>query len=96
MTSYETADAETFPSVFLRATVKVSTAAELVGQTVACQAFVQPTRDGPVWHTRPDSPLQLEVDELTDGKLIGRIVGGKLVLQGGEQPVTGAFAVKVR
>jgi hypothetical protein len=74
--------------------VDAKSMSELVGKTVPAQAFVQTTRNGPVWHTRADAFLQLQIDEATENTISGRITGGQMVSQNARQPVevTGTFA----
>ena len=94
LTSYESPEAETFPATFFRATLPVNSPAELAGQTVPVQAFVQAEANGPVWHTRQDELLQLQVVEVDEQRIVGRIVGGKLVDSASGKPtdVTGKFS----
>ncbi len=92
--SYPDPQAELFPSVLIRAPVQVASAAELVGTTISAQVFVQPSEDGPVWHSRGPDFVQVRIDEAADGAFKGTFVGGQLVSTetGEAMDVTGSFS----
>jgi len=90
--SYRDARQESFPSVFIRVQHSVATLAELAGQTLDAQMFVQPQENGPLW-TATAEPVQLKITSVEDKTLRAEIVGGILVHSdtGATQAVTGAF-----
>lgn len=90
--SYREAGQEGFPSAFVRAEVSAGTLAELVGQTVGAQAFVQPQADGPTWAPQP-ALVQLKILAVDAKTLTAEIVGGALVHSGtaAAQPVKGVL-----
>ena len=90
--SYRDAQQESFPSVFVRAQCSAGTLAELAGQTIGAQMFVQPQQNGPLWIATAQ-PVQLKITAV-DGKLLkAELAGGSLThsVTGASQPVTGAF-----
>lgn len=90
--SYRDAEQESFPSIFVRAQTSTTTLAELAGQTIAAQVFVQPQENGPLW-TATDQPVQLKVASIDQGKLTAEIAGGNLVNSqtGASQAMAGTF-----
>lgn len=90
--SYRAAGQESFPSVFVRASCSSATLAELAGQTLAAQMFVQPQQNGPLWSATAQ-PIQLKVTSVAEKQLKAEIVGGSLVHSdtGAGQAVTGTF-----
>jgi hypothetical protein len=96
--SYPSAEAEKFPSVCMRALVQASSAAELAGKTVSAEVFVQPSSQGPVWHSRGPGHVQLQIEEVSDDSIAGKILGGQLVSTESGQPidVTGTFSGSLR
>jgi len=94
MTSYQNAGDESFPSVFFRAEVSAAELAELVGQEVAGQLYVQAVKDGPVWHSADDRPVRVAITSAADGSIEGEVRGGDLVNTdtGQSNSVTGKFA----
>lgn len=91
--SYRDAADESFPSVFVQAQVSAATVAELTGQTLPAQMFVQSTQDGPTWHTETD-PVQIRIGAVEDELVSAEIVGGALVnaATGASQPIQGTFS----
>jgi len=90
--SYRDAQHESFPSVLVRAQCSAGTLAELTGQTLGAQMFVQSQQNGPLW-TATAQPVQLKITAI-EGKLLkAEIAGGSLTQSatGASQPVTGAF-----
>ena len=79
VTSCQDPTQEHFPSVFLRAEVSADTPAALVGQKLAARAYVQVRRDGPVWHSLPDRPVELTVTFANGTGVEGELLGGRLV-----------------
>jgi hypothetical protein len=67
--SYAPNQAETFPSVFIRALVTARKLNEVVGQATPCEIFVQSQADGPVWRLTAGDSAQLKVLSV-DGKLV--------------------------
>jgi hypothetical protein len=96
--SYQDAETESFPSVFIRALVETTSVTELAGKTLPAQGFVQPTPEGAIWHSRAPEHLQLQIDEVTDRSIAGKVVGGQLVSTETGQPidVTGTFSGSLR
>jgi predicted small secreted protein len=90
--SYRDAGQETFPSVFVRAPCSSATLAELTGQTLAAQMFVQPQQNGPVWSATAQ-PVQLKITAVQEKEVKAEIVGGSLAHSGtgATQAVTGTF-----
>ncbi len=90
--SYRDAQQESFPSVFVRAPCSAGTLAELTGQTIGAQMFVQPQQNGPLW-TATAQPVQLKITSI-EGKLLkAELAGGSLThsVTGASQAVTGTF-----
>jgi hypothetical protein len=96
--SYPKAETETFPSVFMRALVQAPSAADLTGKTVSAEVFVQQNSEGPVWHSRGPGHVQLQIEEVSDDSIAGKILGGQLVSTDTGQPidVTGTFSGSLR
>jgi hypothetical protein len=92
--SYPDQATELFPSVLVRAPVKATSTAELVGSTVAAQVFVQAVEGGPIWHSREPDYVQLRIDSVEDGAITGTFVGGQLVstASGEAMDITGTFS----
>jgi hypothetical protein len=67
--SYAPAQAETFPSVFVRALVTAKSLNELVGQSTGCEVFVQTQAEGPVWRIAAGDSAQLKIIGV-EGKLL--------------------------
>ena len=63
--SYRDAQQESFPSVFVRAQCSAGTLAELAGQTIGAQMFVQPQQNGPLW-TATAQPVQLKITAIEE------------------------------
>lgn len=91
--SYRSAEAETFPSVLLQATVEASDPSALQGQTVSAQMFVQVAADGPVWFADRTHPVQLKIVTVADRKFTAELVGGALASthSGNSIPASGKF-----
>jgi len=98
ISTYPKADTETFPSVFMRALVQTNSAAELAGKTVSAEVFVQPNSEGPVWHSRGPGHVQLQIEEVSEDSIAGKILGGQLISTETGQPidVTGTFSGSLR
>lgn len=79
MSSSKAEEDETFPSVLLRAEVSAGTLAELSGQKVAAQLYVQTEADGPVWHSPEGQPVEVSITAAADGSVEGEVLGGTLV-----------------
>ena len=90
--SYREAEQESFPSVFVRATCSAATLAELAGQTLAAQMFVQPQQNGPIW-AATTQPIQLKIASVDEKQLKAEIVSGNLANSGtgATLAVTGSF-----
>ena len=90
--SYRDAQQEAFPSVFVRASCSSATLAELAGQTLAAQMFVQAQENGPVW-SATDQTVQLKITAVEKQQLKAEIVSGSLANSGtgATQAVTGTF-----
>jgi len=90
--SYREAASESFPSIFVQAQVSAATVAELVGQTLPAQVFVQTTEDGSPWHTETDL-VQITIVSV-DGRMVSaEVVDGTLLNAntGDKQPIQGSF-----
>ncbi len=94
VTSYSDSGNEKFPSVFMRAMVPSTSAAELAGKTVAAQMYVQHKKDGPIWHSLAPEHAQLRIDEAAGGSIKATVVGGQLVSTetGEAMDVAGSFS----
>lgn len=94
ITSYKDAENEKFPSVFLRALVEPTSAADLAGQTVPAQMFVQHQRNGPVWHSLAPEHVPLRIDKTADYSITATILDGQLVSTetGETMDVSGTFS----
>ena len=79
--SYREAAQESFPSAFVRAQVTVGTVAELKGQTVPAELFVQSQKDGPTWSTRGEL-VQLKIVSVEAKTLTAEIAEGTLINDG--------------
>ncbi len=90
--SYRDAPQEAFPSVFVRASCSSATLADLAGQTLAAQMFVQAQENGPVW-SATDQPVQLKITAVEEKQLKAEIVSGSLAHSGtgATQAVSGTF-----
>jgi hypothetical protein len=90
--SYRDAQQESFPSVFVRAQCSAATLAELAGQTIGAQMFVQPQQNGPLWIATAQ-PVQLKITAVDGKSLKAELAGGSLThsVTGASQAVTGAF-----
>jgi hypothetical protein len=92
ITSYNDAANEAFPSVLITANLPAGNGA-LTGQPLQAQAYVQAVKDGPVWHSADDAPVEVRIDQAAEGKIAGTITAGSLVSSddGKSIPVTGSF-----
>ncbi|MCL4201557.1 MAG: hypothetical protein KJ000_03630 [Pirellulaceae bacterium] len=90
--SYRDVESESYPSVFLRASVAAPDLNSLVGQTVDAQLFVKRSLNEPTLYTR-DAPVQLTIRAIEEGLLVGEIAGGSLSNHGSAAPtaVSGNF-----
>lgn len=90
--SYRDAQGEACPSVLVHASCSASTLAEMKGQTLAAQMFVQLEPNGPLW-TATTQPVSLRITAV-DGNLIrAELAGGSLThsATGATQTVAGTF-----
>lgn len=90
--SYRDAKQESFPAALLRAQVSAADLAQLNGQTVPAELFVQGQEDGPTWSTTTDL-VQLKITALDDKNLSAELVAGSLLNAntGASQAVKGVF-----
>ena len=98
LTSYPTAEAEDFPSVYVRADVSASEPSGLSERSAPAQMFVQPEEDGPVWYSAPGDSVRISVQASGDGSISVSLVGGTLTNSdtGDSIEVSGEFAVPPR
>ncbi len=76
LTTYEQAEAETFPSLFLRARVSAASWADLAGQQLEAELFAQLRPDDSVWHSDPQHPVILHIAAVDDQRIEGTFQGG--------------------
>lgn len=90
--SYRDSQRESFPSVFARAQIPTGGLAELKGQTVAAQLFLQSESNGPTWYSK-SAPVQLKITAIDSKLLTAEIAGGALynTASGATQAVKGTF-----
>jgi len=95
--SYQDAEKESFPAVFRRAQVTATDAAALAGQTVEAQLFVKRQANEDTLYTR-DAPVQLKVNAIEEGLLVGEIVSGSLATAGSSETmaVSGSFRAVIQ
>jgi hypothetical protein len=98
MSSCKEAGDESFPSVLLRAEVTAGTLAELSGQKVAAQLYVQTEAEGPVWHSPEGQSVEVSITTAGDGSVEGELLGGTVVRTdtGQSTAVTGKFTGSLR
>lgn len=73
--SYNSPSNEAFPSFFVQAQTKATSAAQLVGEPIDAVAFVQEAKDGPVWHSPDGKNVKLAIAAAADGMLSGQVTG---------------------
>lgn len=90
--SYRDASQESFPSAMIRAPVSAAKLAELQGQTVAAQLYVQAKEEGPAWSTQQEL-VQLKITAVDEKTVSAELVSGTLqnAASGASQPVKGVF-----
>lgn len=67
--SYAVGQAETFPSVYIRALTTAKTLNELVGTSTPCELFIQEKADGPIWRLTEGDAAQVKILSV-EGKLV--------------------------
>ena len=85
--SYRDAASESFPSVFLRASINAESAAALVGQTVDMQMYAQAVPSGPIWFSRREMPVRVQIVSVDQQQIVGQIVEGELQRATGGEPL---------
>jgi len=83
---------EAFPSALVRAQVSVASVAELQGQTIPAQMFIQVQKDGPTWSTQKEL-IQLKITAVEPKAVSAEVVSGALInaASGASQPVKGVL-----
>ena len=92
MQSYQNASQESFPSALLRAQVSAANLADLNGQTIPAQLFVQAQKDGPTWSTQQEL-VQVKITVVDAKNVSAELAGGSLLnaSTGASQAVKGTF-----
>ena len=80
--SYQRADQESFPAVYLHAQTTATALEQLVGQTIPATAYVQSSNDGVIWYCDDQTTIDLKINSYQDGMLVGEISAGKLINTG--------------
>lgn len=90
--SYRDAQGESSPSVLVHASCSANTLADLTGQTLAAQMFLQPEASGPLW-TATTQPVSLKITAIDGKRIRAELAGGSLThsATGASQAVTGSF-----
>ncbi len=97
ITSYNAPSAESFPSFFLRAQVTQRTMAELAGQTVSGQIYVQDGPNGNVWESPADQLAQLKITAVDANSVSGELTGPIMNVGTGERrELTGKLGGSVK
>lgn len=90
--SYLDSKSESFPSYFFQANTTAASLNALSGQTLKGTLFIKRDKDDATWMSLPEQSVSLSLDSILDGKLIGRVVDGKLSSAKGQPTsVTGSF-----
>jgi hypothetical protein len=76
-TSYASASAETFPSVFVRARLGTLAPASLAGQVVSADVYLQTAAGGPLWHS--DAPVELQITTADATTIAAKVLSGTLL-----------------
>lgn len=96
--NYRTTEDETFPSYMFHAAAPGSSWSELANQTVSGQLYVRFAKDGPIWFSSHEQPVQVRISA-SDGKTLeAEIAGGSLTSTDGTPlpAVGGKFHAVVR
>lgn len=94
--SYVKPQDETPPSFLLQSPVNVGTLAELAGQTVQGQIWIQADGAGNLWSGKAE-PIELKIVSLDDKQLQAEFAGGTLrnVLSGAEAAAAGKLTAVI-
>lgn len=93
VTSYNSASNESFPSFMLQAQTQAAGGEALVGTPLEAVAFVQEAKDGAVWQSPPDRPVQVKLSAAADGALAGEASGVLVnVESSAEKPFSATFS----
>jgi len=96
VSSYVTAEEETFPSLLLRAEIAAGSLEQVVGSPLPVQLFLQPKQGGNVWRADRNKPAALTIEVLDNGQLQARFEGVvEDVVSGARQPIRGTLAGKL-
>ncbi len=68
-------EAETFPSIFVRAEVTAASLADLSGRRLSGQFFAQSQSGGPISFTTPDRPIEIFVKTATNDEIEVELTG---------------------
>ena len=91
--SYNSPSNEAFPSFFVQAQTKATSSAQLVGEPIDAVAFVQETKDGPVWHSPDGKSVKLAIAAAADGLLSGQVTGVLINTDtGAEKQISATFS----
>ena len=98
VSSCKEAGDESFPSVLFRAEVSAGTLAELSGQKLAAQLYVQTEAEGPVWHLPEGQSVEVSITTAGEDSVEGELLGGTLVRTdtGQSTTVKGKFTGSLR
>jgi hypothetical protein len=90
--SYSDSKSESFPSYFFQANSSAASLNSLTGQTVKGTLFIKRDKNEATWMSLPEQMVSLSFDSVVEGKLVGRVVDGKLnSAKGDATPVSGSF-----
>ncbi len=79
LSTYESGKVEKYPSVYVRAEVSAANLAELQGQKLQAQVYLQHKPDGPVWQTAEGAHVVLSVVTASNERIACEVAEGQLV-----------------
>lgn len=79
LSTFESGKAEKHPSVYVRAEVSAANLAELQGQKLQAQIYLQHKPEGPVWQTAEGGHVVLSVIQANNERIVCEVSEGQLV-----------------
>lgn len=98
ITTYDQPEAESYPSVYLRARASAAKWADLAGQQLEAELYAQLGPGDAIWRSTPAHPVILQVTTVDDQRIEGSFQGGPVGNSRNQQQrnVAGSFRASCR